>query len=144
MHLELTAIIVHDYDEAISFFVDVLGFELVEDSRATTNDGRPKRWVVVRPSGAETGVLLVQIVKRRDEFPERHRRVGRQLGRVLRPFVELVPAEVWGPDLPPAKQRLSRRAMSSRSLQRRARRSLSRTKVLSVFSTSSPSSLPCA
>ena len=58
MHLELTAIIVHDYDEAISFFVDVLGFELVEDSPATTNDGRPKRWVVVRPSGAETGVLL--------------------------------------------------------------------------------------
>ena len=58
MHVELTAIIVRDYDEAISFFVDVLGFELVEDSPAVTNDGRPKRWVVVRPPGAQTGVLL--------------------------------------------------------------------------------------
>ena len=40
--------------------VDVLGFELVEDSPAQTNDGRPKRWVVVRPPGAATGVLLAR------------------------------------------------------------------------------------
>ena len=39
------------YDPAIDFFVDVLGFELVEDSPVATNDGRPKRWVVVRPPG---------------------------------------------------------------------------------------------
>jgi catechol 2,3-dioxygenase-like lactoylglutathione lyase family enzyme len=58
VHVELTAIIVRDYDEAIAFFVDTLGFELVEDSAALTNDGRPKRWVVVRPPGAQTGVLL--------------------------------------------------------------------------------------
>lgn len=58
MQVELTAIIVDDYDEAIGFFVDVLGFELVEDSPATTTDGRPKRWVVVRPRGAQTGLLL--------------------------------------------------------------------------------------
>jgi catechol 2,3-dioxygenase-like lactoylglutathione lyase family enzyme len=38
----------------------VLGFELVEDSPATTNDGEPKRWVVVRPPGATTGVLLAR------------------------------------------------------------------------------------
>ena len=50
--------IVEDYDEAISFFVDALGFELIEDRSSTTNDGRPKRWVVVRPPGAETGILL--------------------------------------------------------------------------------------
>ena len=36
----------------------MLGFELAEDSPATTNDGRPKRWVVVRPPGRETGLLL--------------------------------------------------------------------------------------
>ena len=60
MHLQHTALIVHDYDEAIRFFVDALGFELVEDSPSTTNDGRPKRWVVVRPPGAETGLLLAQ------------------------------------------------------------------------------------
>jgi catechol 2,3-dioxygenase-like lactoylglutathione lyase family enzyme len=60
VHLGLIAIVVSEYDPAISFFVDGLGFELVEDSRALTNDGRPKRWVVVRPPGAATGMLLAQ------------------------------------------------------------------------------------
>jgi catechol 2,3-dioxygenase-like lactoylglutathione lyase family enzyme len=58
--LELVAIIVDDYDRAITFYVDVLGFALVEDSPSTTNDGRPKRWVVVRPPGAQTGILLAR------------------------------------------------------------------------------------
>jgi catechol 2,3-dioxygenase-like lactoylglutathione lyase family enzyme len=56
--LELVTIIVDDYDQAIEFFVSVLGFELAEDSPSTTNDGRPKRWVVVRPPNASTGILL--------------------------------------------------------------------------------------
>ena len=60
MHLERVAVIVDDYDEAIAFFVDALGFELVEDSPALTTDGRAKRWVMVRPPGAQTGVLLAQ------------------------------------------------------------------------------------
>ena len=60
VHLGLIAIVVSDYDPAISFFVDVLGFELVEDSPAVTNDGRAKRWVVVRPPGAATGLLLAR------------------------------------------------------------------------------------
>ncbi len=60
MHIEHSALLVDDYDEAIRFFVDALGFELVEDSPATTNDGRPKRWVVVRPPDAVTGLLLAQ------------------------------------------------------------------------------------
>jgi catechol 2,3-dioxygenase-like lactoylglutathione lyase family enzyme len=59
-HLHLVAIVVHDYDPAIRFFVDVLQFELVEDSHAVTTDGRPKRWVVVRPPGAQTGLLLAR------------------------------------------------------------------------------------
>jgi catechol 2,3-dioxygenase-like lactoylglutathione lyase family enzyme len=59
-HLSLVAIVVEDYDPAIEFFAGVLGFELVEDSAALTNDGRPKRWVVVRPPGAETGILLAR------------------------------------------------------------------------------------
>lgn len=58
MHIEQLAVIVDDYDRAIRFFVDVLGFELVQDSPSLTNDGRPKRWVVVRPPGATTGLLL--------------------------------------------------------------------------------------
>jgi len=60
VHLDLVAIVVDDYDAAIAFFVDRLGFELVEDSPATTNDGRPKRWVVVRPPAAQTGILLAR------------------------------------------------------------------------------------
>lgn len=59
-HLELVALVVRDYDPAIAFFVDVLGFELVEDAPSLTNDGRPKRWVVVRPPGAVTGLLLAR------------------------------------------------------------------------------------
>lgn len=78
MHLEQFALIVDDYDDAIRFFVDVLEFELVEDSASLTNDGRPKRWVVVRPSGATTGLLLARADGDRQE-----RAVGDQFaGRV--------------------------------------------------------------
>jgi catechol 2,3-dioxygenase-like lactoylglutathione lyase family enzyme len=59
-NLKLVALLVRDYDPAIRFFVDVLGFELVEDTPSLTNDGRPKRWVVVRPVGGDTGVLLAR------------------------------------------------------------------------------------
>lgn len=78
VHIELMAIIVDDYDTAIEFFVGALGFELVEDAPSTTNDGRPKRWVVVRPPGATTGVLLAQA-----DGPRQAERVGDQTaGRV--------------------------------------------------------------
>ena len=60
MHLEHVALIVDDYDRAIEFFVAVLGFEVREDSPSLTNDGRPKRWVVVAPPGAPTSLLLAQ------------------------------------------------------------------------------------
>jgi catechol 2,3-dioxygenase-like lactoylglutathione lyase family enzyme len=59
-HLHLVALVVRDYDRAITFFVDVLQFDLVEDVPSTINDGRPKRWVVVRPKGGATGLLLAR------------------------------------------------------------------------------------
>ena len=59
-HVELVALVVRDYDAAIDFFVNVLRFELVEDVPSVTNDGRPKRWVVVRPVGGVTGILLAR------------------------------------------------------------------------------------
>ncbi len=59
-HLDLVTLIVRDYDTAIRFFVDVLDFDLVDDSPSLTNDGRPKRWVVVKPRNAQTGLLLAQ------------------------------------------------------------------------------------
>jgi catechol 2,3-dioxygenase-like lactoylglutathione lyase family enzyme len=79
VHLERFALIVDDYDPAIRFFVDVLGFELVEDSPAvTTVGGRPKRWVVVRPPGAQTALLLA-----RADGDEQRAVIGRQFaGRV--------------------------------------------------------------
>ena len=58
-HLDL-AVIVSDYDEAIAFFVNILDFDLVADEPSLTNDGRPKRWVIVRPKGGGTGLLLAQ------------------------------------------------------------------------------------
>lgn len=77
-HLPLVAIVVEEYDPAIKFFVEVLGFELAEDAPSLTNDGRPKRWVVVRPPGAETGILLA-----RADGPTQSAIVGSQVaGRV--------------------------------------------------------------
>ena len=58
--VELVTLVVHEYDPAIRFFVDVLGFDLVEDSPSLTTSGAPKRWVVVRPPGAITGLLLAR------------------------------------------------------------------------------------
>ena len=77
-HLHLVTIVVDEYDPAIRFFVDVLGFEPIDDSASLTNDGRPKRWVVVRPPGAQTGILLA-----RADGPDQERVVGDQVaGRV--------------------------------------------------------------
>ena len=76
--LDLVSVIVHDYDAALDFFVRVLDFELVEDVPSTTNDGRPKRWVVVRPKGGATGLLLA-----RADGAEQAGAVGKQFaGRV--------------------------------------------------------------
>ena len=54
--LTLTALVVRDYDEAIAFYVDVLGFALIEDTYQSAQD---KRWVVVKPRGTGTGQLLL-------------------------------------------------------------------------------------
>ncbi len=56
MHLGLATLVVRDYDEAIGFYTGALGFELREDT--ALGDG--KRWVVVGPPGARTGLLLAK------------------------------------------------------------------------------------
>ena len=54
----LTTLVVHDYDAAIEFFVEKLGFSLMEDTFLESED---KRWVVVMPAGAtESGLLLAK------------------------------------------------------------------------------------
>ncbi|WP_433659061.1 VOC family protein [Nocardia sp. CA-128927] len=78
MRIDLCTLVVEDYDPAIAFFTEALGFNLIEDSPAHTNDGRPKRWVVVRPPGAQTGLLLA-----RADGAEQTEAVGNQTaGRV--------------------------------------------------------------
>ncbi|MEZ5412023.1 MAG: hypoxanthine phosphoribosyltransferase [Acidimicrobiales bacterium] len=75
-HIDLVSLLVHDYDEAIAFYVDKAGFELVEDSPETSSvTGAPKRWVVVRPPGAQTGLLLA-----RASDDAQRAAVGRQTG----------------------------------------------------------------
>jgi catechol 2,3-dioxygenase-like lactoylglutathione lyase family enzyme len=78
VQIDLVALIVDDYDPAIAFFTEVLGFDLVEDSPSLTTGGMPKRWVVVRPPGAQTGLLLA-----RADGDEQSAAVGHQTaGRV--------------------------------------------------------------
>ena len=54
--LSLTAVVVDDYEQAIGFYVGKLGFELRQDKPLTAD----KRWVVVAPRGAASGLLLAR------------------------------------------------------------------------------------
>lgn len=54
--IALIAIVVRDYDEAIDFYINKLGFTLVEDTYQPEQD---KRWVVVRPPGGSGTSLLL-------------------------------------------------------------------------------------
>jgi catechol 2,3-dioxygenase-like lactoylglutathione lyase family enzyme len=64
---------VRDYDEAIAFYVGVLGFTLIEDTFVPEQN---KRWVVVAPSGSEGSRVLLA----RAANPEQQTRVGNQTG----------------------------------------------------------------
>ncbi|MFE3559050.1 VOC family protein [Streptomyces sp. NPDC059193] len=71
-HIALTALLVHDYDEAIDFYTRALGFDLAED----TDRPDSSRWVVVRPPGAKEAALL--LARAKDEA--QGSRVGDQTG----------------------------------------------------------------
>lgn len=75
--LDLITLVVDDYDDAIAFFVTVLGFELAEDSPSTTSDGRSKRWVVVRPREGGTGLLLAEADGEAEKAAVGHQTGGR-------------------------------------------------------------------
>jgi catechol 2,3-dioxygenase-like lactoylglutathione lyase family enzyme len=82
----LTAIVVKDYDEAIHFYVNVLGFDLIEDSYQPAQD---KRWVVVAPPGGTGSQLLLA----RAVNEEQSSRVGNQTGG--RVFLFLYTDDFW-------------------------------------------------
>jgi catechol 2,3-dioxygenase-like lactoylglutathione lyase family enzyme len=69
--ISAVAIVVHDYDEANHFFTHRLRFALVEDTPLSAG----KRWVVVRPPGGGTALVLAKAAS-----PEQTARVGDQTG----------------------------------------------------------------
>jgi catechol 2,3-dioxygenase-like lactoylglutathione lyase family enzyme len=79
------ALVVRDYDEAIAFYTQSLGFRLIED----TDLGDGKRWVLVRPPGSTgTDLLLARAVT-----PEQASRIGNQTGG--RVFLFLHTDDFW-------------------------------------------------
>jgi catechol 2,3-dioxygenase-like lactoylglutathione lyase family enzyme len=71
-HISALALLVPDNDEAIAYYVERLGFMLVEDTVLSAT----KRWVVVAPPGnSETGLLLA-----RADSPEQRAAIGNQAG----------------------------------------------------------------
>jgi catechol 2,3-dioxygenase-like lactoylglutathione lyase family enzyme len=80
------ALVVRDYDEAIEFYTQTLGFELIEDTHQPEQD---KRWVVVSPPGSSgTTLLLAKASKPEQEFF-----VGNQTGG--RVFLFLNTDDFW-------------------------------------------------
>lgn len=71
-YLAHVAFLVHDYDEAISYFTRQLGFRLIEDTRL----GETKRWVLVSPGDRGGATLLLA----RAATPAQAEAVGRQGG----------------------------------------------------------------
>lgn len=69
----LVTLLVRDYDEALAFYTNQLGFQLVEDRPL----GPGKRWVVIAPPGGEPGAYLLLA---QASSPEQLARVGDQTG----------------------------------------------------------------
>jgi catechol 2,3-dioxygenase-like lactoylglutathione lyase family enzyme len=84
--LGLVALVVREYDEAIAFYVDTLGFTLVEDTPIPEQN---KRWVVVAPPGGNGARLLLA----RAVGEEQSSRIGNQTGG--RVFLFLYTDDFW-------------------------------------------------
>lgn len=83
------ALVVRDYDEAIAYFTQILGFDLIEDSPSKDRLGLDKRWVLVAPPNSrETRLLLAKA-----STPEEVSRVGNQTGG--RVFLFLHTDDFW-------------------------------------------------
>lgn len=70
--LAMIALVVSDYDEALSFYVGKLGFELIEDTPVPEQN---KRWVVVAPPGSAAHLLLARAAN-----DDQTSRIGNQTG----------------------------------------------------------------
>jgi catechol 2,3-dioxygenase-like lactoylglutathione lyase family enzyme len=87
--LGYVALVVRDYDEALAFFTQSLGFTVIEDTVAKDRLGNDKRWVLVSPPGSRgTHLLLAQA-----STPEEASRIGNQTGG--RVFLFLHTDDFW-------------------------------------------------
>lgn len=84
--LGLVSLVVRDYDEALSFFVEKLGFTLVEDTPVPEQN---KRWVVVKPKGVQGACLLLA----QASTPDQTQAIGNQTGG--RVFLFLYTNDFW-------------------------------------------------
>jgi catechol 2,3-dioxygenase-like lactoylglutathione lyase family enzyme len=75
----MVTLVVRDYDEAIAWYVEVLGFTLVSDIQLSG----AKRWVVVAPEGGESRLLLA---KADGDTQEAH--IGNQTGGRVALFLQ--------------------------------------------------------
>jgi len=82
-------LVVRDYDEAIAFFTQSLGFDLIEDKPSKDRQGRDKRWVLVAPRGSRGTALLLA----KASTPEEATRIGNQTGG--RVFLFLHTDDFW-------------------------------------------------
>lgn len=85
-HLALVSLVVADYDAAIAFYVDTLGFSLIEDTYQPAQD---KRWVIVAPPGAKESRLLLARANNAKQIS----RIGDQTGG--RVFLFLYTDDFW-------------------------------------------------
>jgi catechol 2,3-dioxygenase-like lactoylglutathione lyase family enzyme len=83
--LRQVAIVVRDYDEALAYYVDKLGFTLIEDTDVPEQN---KRWVVVAPPGSDAQLLLARAIN-----DEQASRIGNQTGG--RVFLFLYTDDFW-------------------------------------------------
>jgi len=68
--------VVRDYDEAIAYFTQSLGFDLIEDAPSKDRQGRDKRWVLVAPPGSDSTKLLLSKASTEEEAAH----IGNQTG----------------------------------------------------------------
>lgn len=76
------ALLVTSYDEALTFYIDKLGFRLVEDTPLTET----KRWVTIRPPGAPANATTILLAQATSE--EQEKAVGNQGGSRVFLFLE--------------------------------------------------------
>jgi catechol 2,3-dioxygenase-like lactoylglutathione lyase family enzyme len=79
-------VLVRDYDEALNFYVGVLGFKLIEDTYVAAQD---KRWVVIAPPGSSASSLLLA----RAVSAGQASRIGNQTGGRI--FLFLYTDDFW-------------------------------------------------